>query len=74
MLKITFQVASEKITLLEHERDQLIKETELILKRADADSDELRETLAYKEHKLSDVNTELDKLRYFMYFIPIDQI
>ena len=48
---------------LELERDQLIKETELILKRADADSEELRVALATKENKLSDVNAELDELR-----------
>ena len=48
---------------LKSERDQLIEETELILKRADADSEELRLALALKEHKLCDVNEELDTLR-----------
>lgn len=48
---------------LKSERDQLVEETELILKRADADSEELRLALALKERKLREVNDELTKLR-----------
>ena len=54
---------------LQLERDELIKETELILKRADADSEELRTILAMKESKLREVNAELSEMRYMYVLI-----
>ena len=50
---------------LEWERDKLIEETETILKRADTDNIDLRNTIKRKEDELNIVNQELNKLRYY---------
>ncbi|KAH3855810.1 uncharacterized protein LOC127871097 [Dreissena polymorpha] len=55
--------AEERVRQLEWQRDQLVSETERLLREADTDSSRLRETLHEKDREIERVNDSLSKLR-----------
>lgn len=55
--------ASQKIEVLEQDRDKLIYETDRLLKQADSNATLLKKTLREKEEQLEKVNVKYDKLK-----------
>jgi len=58
------QAARAHSASLELQRDQLVAETERLLRRADADTGELRAALHQRDRQLTALNAALEKAKY----------